>query len=143
MPPDDIVITRPGEPCRSRSSSRPVNKNGPTTWPATVSSMPDGAARLVAVSEPALWIRVSSRACRRRTSAAAARTASKSAKSATTTSRLSLPVRATSWSRTRCVFVRSRPISTTVALQRANCSAAHRPIPDVAPVISTTRPVRS
>ena len=40
IPPEDMVITRDGADAARRSSSSVVNRNGPTTWLATVASVP-------------------------------------------------------------------------------------------------------
>jgi hypothetical protein len=47
IPPDDIVITLPGPVARNRSSNSSVSRNGPTTWLATVRSMPANDTRRV------------------------------------------------------------------------------------------------
>lgn len=63
--------------------------------------------------------------------------------SAITAETSALPVASHSSAVTRSVFVGLRPTTTTVARSRASCSAAARPSPEVAPVTTITRPVRS
>ena len=67
---------------RSVGRSRAVSRNGPSTWEATVLSMPSAFSVRSALSAPALWMRVSRSSCEPITVSASAATAARSPRSA-------------------------------------------------------------
>jgi hypothetical protein len=67
MPPEETVSTRAG-PSRSGPRSRagrssPVRRKGPSTWVATVSSVPPGVFSYCRLKAPALWMSRSRVSC--------------------------------------------------------------------------------
>ena len=148
LPPEAMVITRPGRPVSvavsaNRSNSNEVNRNGPTTWLAIVISVPCGDSRRSEVSAPALCTSASSRGYCSSSWSAAARTESRSPMSAITACTESLPVEHRISPTTPSVLVAFRPTITTVAPHRAHWPAAARPSPEVPPVTTITRDARS
>ena len=142
MPPDDMVRTRAGPFDRSVGRSRAVSRNGPSTWEATVLSMPSAFSVRSALSAPALWMRVSRSPCEAITVSASAVTAARSPRSAYRGVWVA-PVGEGRAAQAASVLAGLRPTTSSVAPSPARRWAAARPRPDVAPVSRMVRPVRS
>ena len=137
--------TRPGPAGAARNSgtSRSVNRNGPTTWLATVCSMPCGETPYVASSAPAACTSASTRSCRSHDLSGGAADRVQVASVGDhdlDTAGSTCRAQATAHAACLALVAGDDDDGRSVGGERLRSGD---PSPDVAPVRTTTRPVRS
>jgi hypothetical protein len=82
IPPEETAIIREGAAASSAGISMRISRNGATTCPTIVSSVPAVSVRIPGRMAPALWMSTSSRSWVAQNWRAKTRTASRSSRSA-------------------------------------------------------------